>query len=315
MQISTLIIGKCFEHDLPRSPKSSKAYKQTDKLTNLEGPTFFTAGIYIILGQMISQVGPHSSPISATSYLWIFCTCDLISLVIQAVGGGLASSSLPLGDTKPGTDIMVAGIVFQMAAITVFVGFFAEFLRRTCWGKVGPWGDQKRRGTMGNLGRRAAWLVATTAVSVLMIYIRSVYRTIELLQGWEGYLITRENYFIVLDGVLMIIAVGAFNVVHPAWFLHIQDPELERFGRGGAAGCSCNLVHPALRSRGDDKEAVAGAMVLANLPTKPPSSFYSSSPSISMDFISYNDESLMSPLWYPYTIENLNSESHIGRAI
>lgn len=64
-----------------------------------------------------------------------------------------------------------------------------------------------------------------------MIYIRSIYRTIELLQGWTGYLITHEIYFIVLDGTMMVLAVGIFNLIHPAWFSlgDIQDRKSMRY--------------------------------------------------------------------------------------
>src|ERR1700760_2632067 len=101
--------------------------------TLIIAPTFFTAGIYIVLGRLINAFGRQSSPISARMYLYIFCTCDILSLVIQAIGGGQASvaaSATPPKNSKTGTHIMVAGIVFQMASITVFVAFFAEFLRR-----------------------------------------------------------------------------------------------------------------------------------------------------------------------------------------
>jgi len=58
--------------------------------------------------------------------------------------------------------------------------------------------------------------------SILLIYIRSIYRTIELLQGWSGYLITHQRYFIALDGSMMVPAVSIFNFVHPAWFMPKQ---------------------------------------------------------------------------------------------
>lgn len=62
-------------------------------------------------------------------------------------------------------------------------------------------------------------LLGAMILSVVCIYIRSIYRTIELLQGWDGYLITHESYFIGLDGAMMIVAVAVFNFVHPGWFL------------------------------------------------------------------------------------------------
>jgi hypothetical protein len=155
---------------------------------------------------MIRVAGRHTSPIGPKVYLLIFSTCDVISLVIQAVGGAMASLATtadPPKDTKPGTHIMVAGIVFQMASITVFAILFGLFILRS---------------RSSDLPRKNYFLLGATAFSTVMIYIRSIYRTIELSQGWTGYLITREPYFIVLDGIMIVLATGVFNVIHPGWF-------------------------------------------------------------------------------------------------
>jgi len=65
-------------------------------------------------------------------------------------------------------------------------------------------------------------------LSVVLIVIRSIYRTIELLQGWTGYLITTERYFIVLDGAMMVGAVGVFNIARPGWAtLASKDSDIE----------------------------------------------------------------------------------------
>lgn len=112
------------------------------------------------------------------------------------------------GDTKPGTDIMVAGIVIQLASITVFVFLALEFLRRTI-----------RQDIIRSMKRTMVPLLCAMVLSILAIYVRSIYRTIELLQGWTGYLITTETYFVVLDGAMMVLAVVVFNVIHPGWFM------------------------------------------------------------------------------------------------
>lgn len=62
-------------------------------------------------------------------------------------------------------------------------------------------------------------LFAAMIFSVLCVYVRSIYRTIELAQGWDGYLITTQRYFIALDGAMMVAAVAVFNVFHPGWLL------------------------------------------------------------------------------------------------
>ena len=66
-------------------------------------------------------------------------------------------------------------------------------------------------------------LLGAMVLSVLSIYVRSIYRTIELSQGWSGYLITTERYFIALDGSMMVVAVGIFNFFHPGWLLPKKD--------------------------------------------------------------------------------------------
>lgn len=229
MQISTLIIGK--------SVGIHQAHTRHGSLTlnSPTAPTFFTAGIYVILGRLIKHFGRECSILSPKLYLWIFCTCDVVSLVIQAAGGGLASSESDVkgGDTAPGTNTMVAGIVFQLVSITAFVLCAADFLRRVA-----------RLGLLKSVSKGPlATLLGAMVLSITVIYVRSIYRTIELAQGWSGYLITHQSYFIGLDGAMMIIAVGVFNFCHPGWLLpantgavqsrsistlELKDPEAQR---------------------------------------------------------------------------------------
>ncbi|KAJ5234681.1 RTA1-domain-containing protein [Penicillium citrinum] len=178
--------------------------------TLIIAPVFYTAGIYILLGRLIKIFGPESSVLSPKLYLWIFCTCDVVSLVIQAAGGGMASSaSGGEGDTAPGTNTMVAGIVFQLVSISVFVYFAFDFLRRAT------------RAGLLSIGKMNSvnYIIFAMIISIVFIYIRSIYRVIELAQGWTGYVMTHEVFFIILDGVMMVVAVGIFNIFHPGWLL------------------------------------------------------------------------------------------------
>jgi uncharacterized membrane protein YhaH (DUF805 family) len=185
--------------------------------TLIIAPTFFTAGAYLILGQLIRIWGPEVSPISPRVYLYIFCTSDVFALVLQAIGGALAStaSDSSNGNTKPGTNIMVSGIVFQLASMTVFVLFLAIALLRL-----------RRRGKEGSFSQHEGGIhrvIAALLLSITTIYIRSIYRTIELVQGWNGFLITHEPYFIALDGAMMTIAVIVFNIFDPAVLLNDES--------------------------------------------------------------------------------------------
>ena len=178
-------------------------------------PCFFSAAIYYILGQMITQYGRRYSLISARMYLAIFVSFDIISIVIQAVGGASASKAGgedPPGNTKPGTNIMMAGIIIQLISMSAFGLLWLVFLWRARAVPIPK-----------------AILIVTT-FSAFCIIVRNFYRAVELSQGWKGYLITHEVYFAVLDGALMALSVGIFNLFFPTRYL-TGEPKPESYGQ------------------------------------------------------------------------------------
>ncbi len=46
--------------------------------------------------------------------------------------------------------------------------------------------------------------------------VRSIFRVVEYLQGFDGYLLSHEAYLYVFDSVLMLVLLVVFNVVHPS---------------------------------------------------------------------------------------------------
>lgn len=171
-------------------------------------PAFTTAGIYVILAGLIPILGQHTSPLGLKPklYLIIFMMVDFFSLLLQAVGGGMAGSAFSAKkDTKPATNIMVSGIVFQLASTCVFVTLYEIVIFRAA------------RTIARN--RHLSILCSATLLSVTCMVIRGVYRTMELMQGWRGYLITTERFAIALEGVMMLIAVAIFNLYNPGLLL------------------------------------------------------------------------------------------------
>ncbi|KAH7254218.1 cytochrome P450 [Fusarium redolens] len=181
--------------------------------TLVVAPIFVAAAIYVTLGYLIKAVGPQYSVIRPKLYLWIFLVVDVLALLIQAGGGGLASGAANKGkDTKPGANLMVAGIIFQLVSMTGFCILFAIFVLRT-------------RGLELVKGQR--FVIYATIISVVFVYIRCIYRTVELLEGWDGKLMKTEGYFIGLDGVCIAVAILIFCIFDPAVLLdHEKEPEL-----------------------------------------------------------------------------------------
>ncbi len=115
-----------------------------------------------------------------------------------------------MAERKPPTFLFtLAGICWQMFTMAVFVILVIVFAARVAWAKV-------------ELPRSLKVFSAGMAIVTVMIFIRCVYRTVELLGGWNGYIITHEVYFAFLEELPMILALVAFNVFHPGLCL----PEL-----------------------------------------------------------------------------------------
>ncbi|KAI2472343.1 RTA1-domain-containing protein [Annulohypoxylon bovei var. microspora] len=170
--------------------------------TLIIGPVFFTAALYILLSMFIKTLGREYSIISARTYTIVFMTCDTISLVVQAAGGAMASMASGNADqTKLGTNIMVAGVIFQLVAMTIFTIFTLDFLRRSS--KFGMPQEYNK-------------IIIAMFISLTAIFARSIFRAIELIEGWNGYLMMHEVYFIALDGALMVLAVIIFLPFDPA---------------------------------------------------------------------------------------------------
>lgn len=50
----------------------------------------------------------------------------------------------------------------------------------------------------------------------ILIMVRSIFRVVEYLQGFNGYLLHHEAYLYIFDALLMFLVMVLFNVVHPS---------------------------------------------------------------------------------------------------
>lgn len=196
------------------------------------GPTPLVAANFIILSRIIERLGPSFSRLKPKLYAYLFCSCDIISLVVQAAGGVVASRAVSHdGDPTTGGHIMLGGIIFQMITISVYVCCALEFVIRYC-------GDKpiRREGTTlsglrrGILDMRLRLLLTALAFSTVFLFIRAVYRTIELTDGWSGRIISTEKYFNILDGGMITLAIFTFNFAHPSYLLRPDPHGLQEKG-------------------------------------------------------------------------------------
>ena len=158
-----------------------------------------------------------------------FIPCDLVSLVLQGVGGGLASvASTDGGDMVPGDNTMMAGLAFQVASILVFIGLATDFVVRTrrriqSMGAAAALDQDPAVVRIRNSFMFKACLVALT-ISTLAILWRSAFRLAELSGGWTGPLMAKQTLFYIMEGAMISVACLVLNVFHPAiCFRHMMD--------------------------------------------------------------------------------------------
>lgn len=97
-----------------------------------------TAAIYLCLSRIVIIYGTHLSRFKPRTYTIVFVTCDLISLILQATGGGIASGGNTQDDLDLGKDLMLAGLSFQVFSLILFMIAVSEFALRV-WNRKGSW--------------------------------------------------------------------------------------------------------------------------------------------------------------------------------
>ncbi|KAF4625683.1 hypothetical protein G7Y89_g12481 [Cudoniella acicularis] len=178
-------------------------------------PSFMAGGIYLCLRNIVYAFGPENSRIKPETYTRFFIPCDVISLVLQALGGGMASTASHEGRSSAlGDHIMVTGLAFQVLTLAVFMGICLDFAFRTA--RLDAVTLDPKFSSLRSSKKFRGFLASLT-LSTLCIFVRSVYRVAELSEGWTGHLIQQEWLFVGLEGVMVVVAVVVLNAFHPAF--------------------------------------------------------------------------------------------------
>lgn len=191
----------------------------------------------MVLGRLMVHL--DAQKLSLVRVLWmtkVFVTGDVVSFLMQCggislliplyisfrlmnAGGGLMSGDDP--DTrKLGETITIIGLVVQI----VFFGFFLItsiiFHIRINKNPTLPSREALATSHRGNITARnwVTLLFALYAVSVLIL-VRSVFRLVEFIDGYGGYLMTHEVFIYVFDAVLMVLVMGVLNYWHPCFVI------------------------------------------------------------------------------------------------
>jgi len=173
------------------------------------------------LGRLIHHFHPSKSllGVSAPLFAAIFVLLDIISFIIQLIGGSTASPTSPPEQQRRGLNMYMAGIALQELFIVVFVCLCFVFQRQmmVLRSSTGYSGSVAGRRSSGFVGTEWGLLLIALLLSLSLITIRIIYRLVEFSGGLNhsSPLRTQEAFFYVLEATPMFFAILAFNTIHP----------------------------------------------------------------------------------------------------
>ncbi|KAH7253204.1 hypothetical protein FSOLCH5_013997 [Fusarium solani] len=180
----------------------------------LLAPILFAASLYMTLARVVRAV--KGAPFSIIAPRWltrIFVFGDVFSFIVQASGAGLRvqAGNNPDIDPNLGSNIIVGGLIFQIAIFGVFIAtaliFNSRFRRHVAGGAVVydiPWQES----------------LNMLYVTSMMIMVRNIFRVVEYGMGSDGYLLSVEWGVYVFDAALMTLTM--------AWFFWRYPSQLKR---------------------------------------------------------------------------------------
>lgn len=138
-------------------------------------------------------LSPTSSRFTPKLYYILFIPCDIISLVLQAIGGAMSTNSQ--GSSQSGVNIALAGLCFQVFTLCVFILLSLDYTMR--------YRKDVKAGRVQNshVEKKFNIFVAFLTLAIVCILIRCTYRIDELSAGYSGPSIHNQGEYIGLEGV------------------------------------------------------------------------------------------------------------------
>ncbi|EJD40937.1 RTA1-domain-containing protein [Auricularia subglabra TFB-10046 SS5] len=215
----TFAVGLSLRFGMSRHPESRSIYT-AEYLFVVLSPCAFIASEYVLLGRLAMYLkAERHLLLSPRRITTIFVASDATTFIIQAIGGSMSGSA-----TLTYRKMFLAGLALQLASFLVFTAIYSVFF-------AGLYGSPRSAADDANVSPRARWwsrwptLLVAMSISYVGIIVRSVYRVVEISQGYYGPLATTESFFYTLDTLPLFVAIAVYVPFWPGRF-------------AGSMGCS-----------------------------------------------------------------------------
>jgi len=177
-------------------------------------PAFVSRGTYYQLSKLVTIYGERFGVMPPRVSVWFFIIVDICAVVVQAAGSGTTAANV--GKSASGASIgrwvVVAGIAFQTMVMVLFLVMWVTVLVRIHRSRTVDWNPKFE----SNRHRKLfPFFVPAITLSHLFILIRSIFRIVEMAEGIPSKLTLHERYFLVLDGLMVLLGMLVLCVVYP----------------------------------------------------------------------------------------------------
>ncbi|KAK1454533.1 hypothetical protein CMEL01_16665 [Colletotrichum melonis] len=183
----------------------------------LVAPALFAASIYMVLSRLIIHLRSESlSPIRPSRLTKIFVIGDILSFIVQIMGAGMLASTSTM---NTGKTVILLGLVVQLIFFGLFVISSAVFHSRVS--KHMPLALMEEEANTGWRRLFNGWrgVMSVLYIASVMIFVRSLFRLAEYVEGNDGALLGTEVFFYIFDALLMVSVVAITAVFHPAKYV------------------------------------------------------------------------------------------------
>ena len=152
-------------------------------------PVYFAAAIYVLIYQIVCYIDRSASRVNPKFFYWVFIPADIISLILQAAGGAMSSTSN--GSSQAGVNIALAGLIFQVITLAFFSICVLDYMYCS-----------RRTWMAAKLPRRFVNFCIWLTLATVFIITRCGYRVYELSEGYsrESEALRDEPLFNILEG-------------------------------------------------------------------------------------------------------------------
>lgn len=152
-------------------------------------PAFLSASIYLTLKHVGIAFGPQYSFLKPQWYTYIFIGVDLLSLILQGAGGGIAATANRGSSTQTlGGNLMLACISWQVVTMSAFALLVTLYVQRLFQAR-GRW-SRNSEGYRRTLAFKLFCL--GVFIAFLTIMIRCIYRYVST--AYVRYPLLQDQY-------------------------------------------------------------------------------------------------------------------------